>query len=210
MEKIETGKIANVGFIVGRFQPIHAGHLEMIDKALTMCNELIILVGSVQESRTLKNPFTFEERAKFIRRALHHYWWDDDGCHKMGRVTIIPLPDKGVGNNSEWGRYVLDTIELYTGMKPMISFSGNEERRASWYDGMGIIDIMVDKYKDYHATDVRKALIDTACEGWNEIVGNEAREYLHEALPEGLRDETTIGAMREVLEHSVETKTASI
>ncbi|MBP1357507.1 MAG: adenylyltransferase/cytidyltransferase family protein, partial [Sulfolobus sp.] len=40
------------GLYPGRFQPFHLGHLSVIKWALERVNELIILIGSAQESHT--------------------------------------------------------------------------------------------------------------------------------------------------------------
>ena len=41
---------------IGRFEPFHIGHKQVIEKALTLADEVIILVGSANQPRTLKNP----------------------------------------------------------------------------------------------------------------------------------------------------------
>lgn len=176
-----------VGFIVGRFQPMHSGHLEMMRRALELCDNLVILVGSSQESRTEKNPFTFEERAGFIRRAIRTILTADK------TVLIFPLPDRGVGDNEQWGSYVLDTLEKYVGERPHLTFSGYEERRKNWYEGLGVIDIMLDKSFNASATELR----DVIRKGFSEEVDYPSR--LHELLPCGLRDVKTVEYMKSIL-----------
>jgi len=83
---------------IGRFQPPHCGHLYVIKWALQYCNELIIVVGSAQESYTLKNPFTAGERLEMLRLAL-----TDEGLD-MSRFWLIPLQD--IAMNSVWVRYL--------------------------------------------------------------------------------------------------------
>lgn len=54
------------GLILGRFQPFHLGHMELI-KSMIRKNILpIICIGSAQHSNTLENPFTADERGKMI------------------------------------------------------------------------------------------------------------------------------------------------
>ena len=59
----------NVAFVIGRFQPVHKGHLELL-KACSGFDKIIIMFGSSNESRTKKNPLTFEERAVLMTAAL--------------------------------------------------------------------------------------------------------------------------------------------
>ena len=48
-----------LGVLVGRFQTFHTGHEEIIRKAIELCEQVWIFVGSSQESGTLKNPFSY-------------------------------------------------------------------------------------------------------------------------------------------------------
>ena len=43
---------------VGRFQPLHNGHQHVIDQALRSAKKLIILIGSADTARSIRNPFT--------------------------------------------------------------------------------------------------------------------------------------------------------
>ena len=44
------------GLLVGRMQPVHDGHLEVIKRILEDVNEVIIGIGSAQLSHTIKDP----------------------------------------------------------------------------------------------------------------------------------------------------------
>ena len=82
---------------IGRFQPFHLGHLEIIKKILKEYSELIILVGSAQYSHTLENPFTAGERIQMITEAL-----EEEGISE--RVYIIPIDD--IHRHAIWVNYV--------------------------------------------------------------------------------------------------------
>jgi nicotinamide-nucleotide adenylyltransferase len=56
--------------IIGRFQVLHNGHVDMFKKAQALGNKLIIGIGSSDKSRTTKNPFTAEERTMMVSAAL--------------------------------------------------------------------------------------------------------------------------------------------
>ena len=51
---------------IGRFQPLHRGHQEVIERALSLSERVLVLVGSANQARSTRNPFTYEERAKLI------------------------------------------------------------------------------------------------------------------------------------------------
>jgi len=86
----------------GRFQPFHTGHLEVVRWALERVGELVIVIGTAQESHTVVNPFTAGERIYMVREALR--WGKVD----MERVYIIPVPD--ILMNSVWPHY----LKLFT------------------------------------------------------------------------------------------------
>ena len=58
-------KFDNLVFI-GRFQPFHVEHKRVIDIALKKSNNVQILIGSSGKARSVRNPFTFEERRDMI------------------------------------------------------------------------------------------------------------------------------------------------
>ena len=72
---------------IGRFQPIHKGHIHTIKQILEKNEDIIIVVGSSQYSHTPDNPFTGGERVMLIRQALI------DEKIPLERVTVIPLSD---------------------------------------------------------------------------------------------------------------------
>ncbi|MBU7025082.1 MAG: nicotinamide-nucleotide adenylyltransferase [Theionarchaea archaeon] len=82
---------------VGRFQPFHKGHLEILKRILKEHHELIIIVGSAQHSHTLENPFTAGERIQMITETL-----DEEKITK--RIYIIPVDD--IHRHAVWVKQV--------------------------------------------------------------------------------------------------------
>lgn len=56
--------------LIGRFQGLHNVHIELMKEAKRRADKLIIIVGSAEQPRTFKNPFTFGERFDMIHSAL--------------------------------------------------------------------------------------------------------------------------------------------
>lgn len=150
MNKGKTGKAYEMGLMVGRFQMLHAGHIDMIETALRVCDHVGIFVGSSQESGTAKNPFSYELRKEMLESIF-------------GTAIIVrPLPDIGVGNNSRWGDYVLEKTRESFGRLPDVVISGKEARRGTWYDGEEgekIAELLVPKTVHISATEMRDFLI---------------------------------------------------
>ena len=54
---------------IGRFQPLHNGHLSVINKAQEIAKEVLVLVGSANASPSMRNPFTVKERMMLINKS---------------------------------------------------------------------------------------------------------------------------------------------
>ncbi len=83
--------------IVGRFQPFHRGHLEVIRRVLEEASEVIIGVAAATDSFQPENPFTAGERNEMIAAALR-----EAGVHQF---RIINMPD--IHNYAVWASYVV-------------------------------------------------------------------------------------------------------
>ncbi len=82
------------GIFVGRFQPLHEGHKQCIERVLAENDRCIVFIRDTQASD--KNPFTYEERVTMIKDAF------PDG----DRVSCAHLPDDGADLTVYIGRDV--------------------------------------------------------------------------------------------------------
>ena len=143
-------KAFSFGVLVGRFQPLHIGHIDMINKAVRICSGVGVFIGSSQESGTAKNPLSFELRKEMLERVFGNL------------VKVHPLPDAGLGNVSLWGEYVLDQILKFYPKLPDLFITGKEARRISWFSGTrgsGIAELQIPKTIDISASELREFLI---------------------------------------------------
>ncbi len=62
MKKYKTG------LVLGRFQTFHKGHEYIINKALEICDKVLVFIGSSDKSGTIENPFSYELREKIIKK----------------------------------------------------------------------------------------------------------------------------------------------
>ena len=98
------------GLILGRFQPLHMGHLSILETVIDNEEELVICVGSSNEKRTDKNPYTSLERIKMIKSVLSNY-----DCN----YKIFKIPD--INNNDLYVNHLENIVppfdKVYTGNK---------------------------------------------------------------------------------------------
>jgi nicotinamide-nucleotide adenylyltransferase len=94
------------GLFVGRFNPFHLGHLRAVKQIIEQENELIIAIGSTQESHTTSDPFTAGERLLMIRAAIK------EANIPLERVFIVSVPD--IHRNSVWVSHLISYCPPFT------------------------------------------------------------------------------------------------
>ncbi|MEM2570848.1 MAG: nicotinamide-nucleotide adenylyltransferase [Thermoproteota archaeon] len=72
---------------IGRFQPVHNGHIHAIKHILSKHDSIIIAIGSSLTSHEKDNPFTFGERLQMLRLAFEETGID------FGKCIITGVPD---------------------------------------------------------------------------------------------------------------------
>ena len=92
------------GIFIGRFQPVHQGHVHAIGLAASQVEKLFILIGSANQCRSIRNPWTFQERSQMLRLKLH--------AAGIRNYEIIPLNDYRY-SNTQWMSDVRATVEHY-------------------------------------------------------------------------------------------------
>ncbi len=161
--------------IIGRWQPPHKGHIEVAKQILREVDELIVGIGSAQESHTLENPFTAGERVLMLTRALAAAGID------LSRVHLIPIPD--VNNNAVWVSHVISLSPPFE-----IVYSGNPLVRRLFKEAGFKTKIQpMFKRKEYWGTEIRDRMIKGG--RWEELVPKAVVEVMREIKAvERLRD----------------------
>lgn len=154
------------GMIIGRFQPPHRGHIEVSKQILREVDELIVGIGSAQESHTSENPFTAGERVLMLTHALAEAEID------LSRVHLIPIPD--VNNNAIWVSHVLSLSPPFE-----IVYSGNPlVRRLFKEAGFKTRKPPMFKRKEYWGTEIRDRMVKGG--RWEELVPKTVLEVMRE------------------------------
>jgi nicotinamide-nucleotide adenylyltransferase len=152
------------GAIVGRFQPFHKGHLEVIKNIVKEVDELVIIIGSSQYSHNLDNPFTAGERNMMIRKALQ------EENIELSKIWIIPVPD--VHQHALWVAQIVGyspKIGVVYANEPLTSRLFNEA-------GFKVKPMPFVKRDVYSATEIRKCMI--AGEKWEQFVPSSVAKFI--------------------------------
>jgi len=94
------------GIFVGRFNPFHNGHLKVIKQIIAERDELIVAIGSTQESHTLQNPFTAGERILMIHQSLI------EANLPLSKIIITFVPD--IHRYSIWVKHLQSYCPPFT------------------------------------------------------------------------------------------------
>lgn len=135
------------GIIVGRFQPVHKGHISLITKAASMCEKLVIVIGSENSKFTIHNPWTVDERIAMISAAIPE--------DVLKKVTFNSIKDY-IYDDDLWYSEFLKIVSLYE--KPVL-FGNNKDHSTSYLERLSYhIDFEhIDSSNRLTATQIRDA-----------------------------------------------------
>lgn len=92
-----------IGVLIGRFQPLHSGHVGIIKQAMKQCDQLLILVGSANLGYSPRNPWSFIQRKQMLNTALDL---------PNPAVKIYPINDYFL-NDNQWRYEVRNVISIH-------------------------------------------------------------------------------------------------
>ena len=130
----------SIGIVIGRFQPFHKGHAYLINRALKLCDKLIIGIGSSNFSNK-DNPFSCEKRLEMVKKFIKESSFTKASADKGKIIKVVPIPD--VPDDNEWLKITVKNAGKFD-----VSFGNND-----WVNGIfkenGIEVIEVSYYKRY-------------------------------------------------------------
>ena len=60
----------DLAVVIGRFQPPHNGHINLISTAFKLADRVLVVIGSADIARNIKNPFTVDERMMMLNMCF--------------------------------------------------------------------------------------------------------------------------------------------
>lgn len=123
--------------IIGRFQPLHKGHVHAIRKAMRDYERVVIGIGSANKS-DMNNPLSLQEREKILR-AVFGNW-----------IEVVGLED--FENDERWVRNVLKVADFD------VAISGNERVLRLLMPVKTVERIKLYEPEKYSATKIRELI----------------------------------------------------
>jgi nicotinamide-nucleotide adenylyltransferase len=152
------------GLMMGRFQPFHLGHLELVKQILDQCDEVIIAITSAQFNYLEKDPFTAGERIEMIHNSIKESEIDSNRCF------VISIENQF--NIATWASYLKSALPHFDKV-----FSGNDYVSMLLADsGITVVKPEFLDREQFNATKIRSMIISD--QNWKESVPNTVYEFL--------------------------------
>jgi len=149
---------------IGRFQPFHKGHLQILKNASKEYDEIIIGVGSSQYGHTLKDPFTSEERKLMIEKTL-----EKSGI-KNYRIELIP----DIHNYPKWVPYLVSIIPDFD----VVLSNSPLTKRLFSENGYRVNETPLYDRNKYSGKEIRRRILND--EQWEDLVPDTVSKIIKE------------------------------
>lgn len=110
---------------IGRFQPFHNGHAAVLEQAMKLAKKVLVIIGSANEPRTYKNPFTVNERIDMVYDYFYARDMDVQNCECF---TI----ESSLYNDQAWVTRVQEIVD-YHSVGEAIGIIGHLKDESSFY-----------------------------------------------------------------------------
>jgi bifunctional NMN adenylyltransferase/nudix hydrolase len=153
-----------VGLIIGRFQPLHNGHVSLIERSLEENDKTIVVVGSINKLPDFKNPFTAEERIQFIR-------------DRFEGLIIVPMKD--CPTDDEWESNVIALVNNIEENPANVTLYTNP-KDEQWYREHLVYPVKVLDDVNISATQIRHAWYTNSLWTVESLLPDGIQKYLEE------------------------------
>ena len=109
--------------LIGRFQPFHTAHLEIVKRATALCEQLVIITGSAAQPRTYKNPFTSAERRNMIKSATAG----------LSMQIYVESNFDTIYNDQAWAVRIQGIVSKYAVLGTKTGIIGHKKDDSSFY-----------------------------------------------------------------------------
>lgn len=174
-----------IGVVLARLQPIHNGHLALIEKAYNENDEVYVFIGSADKFNQ-RNPLPISLRLQLTNDAIketfkpHKHHMCDDTDEVVGghlKIHVVPLDDltDESDNSHDWGFYLYSKI---------VSETYNPNFTIYYSDGFEIITTWFPSFLLRNNVSLALLARNATVEG---ISATKIREYIMEENDEELK-----------------------
>lgn len=151
---------------IGRFQPFHEGHKNVIEDYRDQFEDFCVIIGSSDKSRERENPLTADEREEIIRECFPD-------------LEIVHVDDEGT-ETEEMNRKWIENVRDKTSADVIISQNSLVKRLVNEYTNMSLETQEMHDPEVYSGTEIRRRT--RSGEEWRYLVPGCAEEKIEEHL----------------------------
>jgi nicotinamide-nucleotide adenylyltransferase len=149
---------------LGRFQPFHCGHFQVIKDIVKEADYVVIAMGSAQHSHSSVNPFTSGERYEMISRTLK--------ANEIQNYHIVLLED--INRYPLWVSHVVSHSPKFD----MVYAHNPLSIRLFSEAGYEVVKLELLEPSKYSGTEIRRRIKEG--EEWRDLVPREVAQVIDE------------------------------
>ena len=142
----------SVAVVIGRFQPVHNAHVEMLRRAGEQAHRVVIIVGSADRPRTYKNPWVSREREAMLIEAVTPLQ------ASTGATYHIEHNIDTIYNDQAWVVRVQELVGRHCDSSDTVALFGHKKDGSSFY--LNLFPqwqfVQQDLIENLNATEIRK------------------------------------------------------
>lgn len=155
---------------IGRFQPFHNGHLEVLRHAMNIADKVLLILGSAHSSRDIKNPFTYPERVLMISSCFGI-------SSQLEQIQFEPQRDYFY-DEPQWRLEVTEKIKKYFKLTDSLALVGMyKDESSSYLNNFPFLEFVPTPQATTHdATTVRRSMfLNPSCDkkNWEDNIVHE-------------------------------------
>ncbi|HZQ07636.1 MAG TPA: bifunctional nicotinamide-nucleotide adenylyltransferase/Nudix hydroxylase [Anaerolineae bacterium] len=156
--------------LIGRFQPFHNAHAQLLQQAFEQAQQVIVALGSHRVAPNIKNPWTTAQRQVMITRSI--------SPPQQARLSFVYLRDY-LYNDNLWAAELQAQVAAITRENKSIALIGHRKDSSSYY----LEGFPQWQYQDFverlpiNATQLRESYL-RGTNGWQAYVPLPVQEFL--------------------------------
>lgn len=115
---------------IGRFEPVHTAHVEIIKKAVELADQVLLIIGSINQPRTYKNPWNYSERKSMLQGVIANF---DENIKKNTTFEFAGNPDT-IYNDQAWATRIQEIVRQYN--QQNVAIIGHNKDETTFYLNM--------------------------------------------------------------------------
>jgi bifunctional NMN adenylyltransferase/nudix hydrolase len=120
-----------IAVVIGRMQPIHNGHVHLLQRASELADFVLVLFGDTGGPRTIKNPFTTVQRGNMLDGVMKYI-----GCNAYSFAEILDDP-----NDQVWIQNVNLAISGGIGKICIVGHTKEDTSYLEWFPQYDFINV---------------------------------------------------------------------